>query len=809
MRKLLHVWSTLLAVGVLCGMSSCSKDDAATPAKVSVGTKTLTFEALTTEAQTVTVDADQDWSFEVTGDVTREEGGNTLTVTPKFNYDNVPYTAYIEITAGQGDSQTTEKIEVKQDANADTYLQMLDNALNVDNPMIMLASEEGAGETEYKILLTTNNKLTVIYSEDQTDHSQDATTESRAAIEDCPWITYEIGEETTADGPVTALTLKCETYDNLKEPRIAYLEIVSGEGTKNKVVTKRLGVTQLPKEGSIVPSIEGGKLEFAYDATEPLTFSVAANVDYTYAWNTFTPDWVTLEEITEEGSKMRSFSISVDPWTGLQPREVPLDFIANEGLDVASALITIVQTAAPKASLSVDTNSLVFKHGEENKSQYVGVTTSFSTVTVTTVDNETNQEAQWLIAEYDSEATMLTVKVNGESENDRNAVITLHCGGNGNEASVQIPVTQIGATPTLVLDPETIELDAKGTAKTISVLTNQTEWEVVNAEESQDFNITTDTKNNTITVVGNELSSGSREFTYTVKAGEIEKQFTVSQKAALKVGDPYIVNGKPVGIVFEVNEEGMHGKAYSLTVYNLSDKYFCYKENATERNDVFELTEENAPLSMDDGLANQRIITSNSDWETYFQMTKWTVDLGKEQGVEWYIPAVNELKKMIEVMSDAKYTVSDSGYEIIPSVEEVTPAWNVVRALYEQYTTEENGYETEQYVVFQWANEDYTYNIDGLLQTEDSWVVIEEASAENYYQEKGNWLVTTPGDNTADRWFSSTVTKESGFYRVYTASFSYDWRGNGVINTDTYASKSIYNIDYLQDGGSIHPICQF
>ncbi len=751
MRKLLHVWSTLLAVGVLCGMSSCSKDDAATPAKVSVGTKTLTFEALTTEAQTVTVDADQDWSFEVTGDtqicdVTREEGGNTLTVTPKFNYDNVPYTAYIEITAGQGDSQTTEKIEVKQDANADTYLQMLDNALNVDNPMIMLASEEGAGETEYKILLTTNNKLTVIYSEDQTDHSQNATTESRAAIEDCPWITYEIGEETTADGPVTALTLKCETYDNLKEPRIAYLEIVSGEGTKNKVVTKRLGVTQLPKEGSIVPSIEGGKLEFAYDATEPLTFSVAANVDYTYAWNTFTPDWVTLEEITEEGSKMRSFSISVDPWTGLQPREVPLDFIANEGLDVASALITIVQTAAPKASLSVDTNSLVFKHGEGNKSQYVGVTTSFSTVTVTTVDNETNQEAQWLIAEYDSGATMLTVKVNGESENDRNAVITLHCGGNGNEASVQIPVTQIGTTPTLVLDPETIELDSKGTAKTISVLTNQPEWEVVNT--SEDFTITTDKENNTITVTGSELPSGTREFTYTVKAGEVEKQFTVIQKTALKVGDPYVVNGETVGIVYKVNEDGLHGKAYALTVYNKTDKYFCHTGDDPK---IRFKDQPYAPLSTTDGLDNQKKLMTMPNWETYCQMTKWTVELGEKQGVNWYIPAIDELKELVEVMSGTKYNENGT----LPAYDDpqLDAAWDIVRNLYRQYTS-------DQYIVFNWGwtiwtekpeggYETVKYD-DGTKQTTDIFIVTQPADPENgIYMDQGYWTIDEPGDDRA------------------------------------------------------------
>ena len=45
---------------------------------------------------------------------------------------------------------------------------------------------------------------------------------------------------------------------------------------------------------------------------------------------------------------------------------------------------------------------------------------------------------------------------------------------------------------------------------------------------------------------------------------------TPGEPVVYKVGDPYVVNGNTVGIVYEVDETGTHGKAYSLTVYNLS-----------------------------------------------------------------------------------------------------------------------------------------------------------------------------------------------------------------------------------------------
>ena len=172
-------------------------------------------------------------------------------------------------------------------------------------------------------------------------------------------------------------------------------------------------------------------------------------------------------------------------------------------------------------------------------------------------------------------------------------------------------------------------------------------------------------------------------------------------------------------------------------------------------------------------------------------MTKWTHDLGQRQGVEWYIPAIEELMEMVEAMSGAEYgRQPGASYDTLPPVTEVNEAWNVVRELYKQYTTPENGYDQEQYVVFQWANDDYTEKLDG--------------RQESIYN---GWTLQTPGDEMSERWFSSTVELSQGIYHSYTIQFGKDARGNGVVNNDCVTEATAESMEAY--AGSIHPICRF
>ena len=233
---------------------------------------------------------------------------------------------------------------------------------------------------------------------------------------------------------------------------------------------------------------------------------------------------------------------------------------------------------------------------------------------------------------------------------------------------------------------------------------------------------------------------------------------TPEEPVVYKVGDPYVVNGNTVGIVYEVDETGTHGKAYSLTVYNLSDKHFCIKEG-TEGEIVpgfpqagtkffpTPIEDDAMPQSTTDGAANCQKMKNETEWQTHMPALKWVEDLAAAQGVAWYIPAIDELKELVEYMSGAEFTqvtwTSGSGTEFtmeqaIPLENEtaVKAAWAEVRNTYAEYAE-------GQYVVFE------TYVAD------ESGSVTSEGDHQDLVQDP--W--TEIGDNYAYRWLSSTALR--------------------------------------------------
>ena len=281
---------------------------------------------------------------------------------------------------------------------------------------------------------------------------------------------------------------------------------------------------------------------------------------------------------------------------------------------------------------------------------------------------------------------------------------------------------------------------------------------------------------------------------------------TPEEPVVYKVGDPYVVNGNTVGIVYEVDETGTHGKAYSLTVYNLSDKHFCIKEG-TELEIVPGLSqffstpiEDDAmPQSTTDGAANCQKMKNETDWQNRMLALKWVEDLAEEQGVAWYIPAIDELKELFEYMSGAEFTqetwTSGSGEEFtmeaIPLENEdaVKAAWTEVRNTYAEYAE-------GQYVVFE------TYV------TDDSGNVTSEGDHQDLVQDP--W--TEIGDNYAYRWLSSTVgevemgTTSLYYISIYGETTTYPLPVVDSIMDSSMASQSA---NYMNQAGSIHPICKF
>lgn len=283
---------------------------------------------------------------------------------------------------------------------------------------------------------------------------------------------------------------------------------------------------------------------------------------------------------------------------------------------------------------------------------------------------------------------------------------------------------------------------------------------------------------------------------------------TPGEPVVYKVGDPYVVNGKTVGIVYEVDETGTHGKAYSLTVHNLSDMHFCIKEGeekymlpGVEATKYYEVSiEEDAmPQSTADGAANCQKMKNETDWQTHMPALKWVEDLAALQGVAWYIPAIDELKELVEYMSGSEFTqvtwTSGSGTEFtmeaIPLENEtaVKAAWAEVRNTYAEYTE-------GQYVVFE------TYV------TDDSGSVTSEGDHQDLAQDTWEEI----GDNYAYRWLSSTVGEgkmgaTSLYYiSMYGETSTYPLP---VVDTNMKSSMASQESNYMNQAGSIHPICKF
>lgn len=286
---------------------------------------------------------------------------------------------------------------------------------------------------------------------------------------------------------------------------------------------------------------------------------------------------------------------------------------------------------------------------------------------------------------------------------------------------------------------------------------------------------------------------------------------TPEEPVVYKVGDPYVVNGNTVGIVYEVDETGTHGKAYSLTVYNLNDKHFCIKEGEETPRvpgrpefgttiSPIPIEEDAMPESTTDGAANCQKMKNETDWQTRMPALKWVEDLAASQGVAWYIPAIDELKELVEYMSGAEFTqvtwTSDSGAEFtmeqaIPLENEtaVKAAWAEVRNTYAEYAE-------GQYVVFE------TYVAD------ESGSVTSEGDHQDLVQDP--W--TEIGDNYAYRWLSSTVGEgimgaTSLYYiSMYGESTTYPLP---VVDSNMDSSMASQSANYMHQAGSIHPICKF
>lgn len=812
MKRILHRWSLLFALGAATvAGGACSDDDTTPAATVNIPQNTVQFKAFDTEPQTVTVEANYEWTFEVTGDtqicdVTRAEGSDALTITPKPNYDNVPHTATITVRAGEGSGAASKTITVSQEANGTTYLTLLNSDLTGDNPIVSLANDPSGNE--YEIRLTTNNKLTLKLSDDQTTGLPEEKPEEPAAetaspevktrveIEGCEWVTYELSEETSDEGTFTVVTLQFEANEDMEKSRTAFLEVVSGEGTQNEVLSKRIGFTQMSQAPTIVVNPE--ELTFTYDATESQTFTMVTNLEYVET-EEFNNDekWVEFSE-PEISDGVRTYTVSVKPYFGTSERNASMQFSGSAGDETVYESVKVIQTAAPKASVSVETDKVTFL-ATETSEKYVKVTTNYPSAVKTDIRYD-NESGEWLTATYDAELEALALKPTGTDENDRTAVVTVVCGDESNSAQAIVTVTQLGTKPSLRLEVSEVQLVAEGTEQSIGVTTNQETWTAtVEDPQATWCHVTADVEKGVLKVSAAPMTeAGSRETKVLVKTGDLEVSLTVRQNNVYKVGDFYVVNGKTLGVVYKVTDGGLHGKAFSLEIRNRGGL-------ATKANTFFD---GGYPESRTNGKANRDIFKNQYDWENECQVTKWVDDLAKKDGVDWYLPSIEELKELAEYMSGGlqfgplptnpseastgegiyfseTYTTGGQGeggettIELYPEIRTTAFAgWDKIRNLYQEY-----GADASKYIVF-------LTEVDAKYETTD-------------FTDP-----TNAGDDLGSNWLSSTMVDNGwGGYTTAILSFSdSEEYTSGVIETTNMSTGGSWVDEY---SGSIHPILSF
>ena len=116
-----------------------------------------------------------------------------------------------------------------------------------------------------------------------------------------------------------------------------------------------------------------------------------------------------------------------------------------------------------------------------------------------------------------------------------------------------------------------------------------------------------------------------------------------------KVGDFYD-DGTKKGVVFEVSEGGKHGKIVSLDEAKLP---WCTEEQYHKDIQV-------GANSDRDGKTNTDVVMQRSDYAEY-PAFKWC----REQGEEWYLPSIDELRSIFGVKRLVNKTLTQNSYKEI------------------------------------------------------------------------------------------------------------------------------------------------
>ena len=307
-------------------------------------------------------------------------------------------------------------------------------------------------------------------------------------------------------------------------------------------------------------------------------------------------------------------------------------------------------TSKPKASVSADSGSGKISYAVTNPSDGV--------------KPKVKSSADWLVVTMSGNTISYTTTAN-PSDKSRSAKITIIYG----DESIEIVITQAGKPkPSLELtSPSSASVTADGGGGKVEyTLTNRRDDVKLSVNSSADWlivNVSGDTITYTTKANPNESSRsakiivtyGDQSFEIVItQAGKPKPEPVVPEAKTYNIGDYYNENGRR-GVVFDVWDGGRHGKIVSLDVTKAAwDSRVTWYDGWSGSG--FKNGTRTYADSESDGKANTDKIMARSDSD-YFPPFKWC----RAKGGSWYLPAVEELKKIYNNKSVLNTTLEKYG----------------------------------------------------------------------------------------------------------------------------------------------------
>ncbi|MDO4770843.1 BACON domain-containing protein [Porphyromonas sp.] len=640
MRKQFIAQLTIVATLLSILLFSCKKEeDVVLPVELRVAKQSLEFKSDDTE-QTIEVSSNYEWEAKSDADwckVKVEKKALTVSVDEYSNTEEDRY-ATVTIKSSNGKEIKTITVDISQAKQEPVSL--------ILNPGKAILECEGLVPTTVELISTVGH---VSFS-------------------------WEGGKPEWMNEPViegSIMTLTAQ--DNpTKEKRTATLMVTVGK--EGNQATEKLEIEQSPNAPyiKILPSNE---IELDYRGT-PVKIDVYWNTEY------FDPDellngaWgyrmYNIEEITEQPSslrsellktKKRSFKISADinPQTKERTQEVLLYAKMDQGKPNEISIFQkfrVIQVATPEAAFNISEKSLLF--GKQGGEETVAVKP-------TIFNWEATCEASWITLEKtEKDELIVKAKPNTQGEN-KTATIKLSCGIPGNTATDEIKVTIAGRNTKITLSSEQVYLDAEGNEQIIKVLTDAKDWFV---EGTPDWlTVKEDTAKGTLSLKASKAEAtrtAALKVVAIIGNEKVEAALTVKQAKQYKLGDVYYIDGKAVGIVYHVYNNGSNGYVFSFEDNKLLDQGYdptkmpCWSVGmyaGPRDQDADDAMKKMKPCCLDpnDGRNNLEAVKKRSaedlrgkTWQQRYPALGWVEKFDQEKGNQgWYIPAKNELKTLV------------------------------------------------------------------------------------------------------------------------------------------------------------------